>query len=316
MRELSVDFIAREPHHRHHAKAVYDALPLKYRGVFSSSIADISRSGNRFCAAFSYGDLKLANDLNRKTIYADHGVGFFFNTEHPAYAGSTAGRENCILRLSPNEMHANREREVLTCPIEVVGVPVMDKWANVHGNVPIHNPKIAISFHWDGRVVPETRSALAHYVSILPELKKHFTLLGHGHPRIMDRMERIYRTHKIPVERDFDKVLEWCDVYISDASSTIYQAAFAKKAVVLLNCPHYRKDVEHVGNPRFWKYADIGPQVDSPRELVPAIKDAVLNHHKYQPRIKETIQAVFAYTDGKCAERAAKAIIREVENNL
>jgi hypothetical protein len=307
-----VDFIAREPHHVVHAKAVYDALPYQYRGIFTSSVEDLSKSGNEYCAAFSFGDLKLANIAEKKTIYADHGVGFFFNTSHPSYAGSAIGRENCILRLSPNEMHAKKERETLPCPVEVVGVPMMDKWANVRDTVSPYNPKVAISFHWDGRVVPETRSALAFYLSALPELKEKYTLIGHGHPRVMNFLEDVYRSHGILIERDFDKVLKECDVYVCDASSTIYQAAFAKKAVVLLNCKHYRKNVEHEGNPRFWKYADIGPQVERASELVDAVERAVKFRHKYLPRIKEANEAVFSFLDGKCGERAANAIIKAI----
>jgi CDP-glycerol glycerophosphotransferase (TagB/SpsB family) len=102
------------------------------------------------------------------------------------------------------------------------------------------------------------------------------------------------------------------DVYVCDNSSTIFEFAFLKKPVVLLNNPLYRKNVEHEGNPRFWKYANIGPNVNRPHELRGAIIEALNNYDIYKERRDEALKEVFVYLDGKCADRAAKAIIKHV----
>lgn len=310
--DTKIDFFAREPHHQRHARAVYDALPEKHRGVFASDPREVI---NDVVATFAYGDLKMMDRHHKKIIYCEHGVGMFYNTEHPSYAGSNEHRDNVILRLVPNETIAAKERETLSCPVKVIGVPMMDEWAN--RSFKVHRkPTVAISFHWDCLVCPETRSAFKHYRKAIGELRQHFKVIGHGHPRIIDRLTSIYREFGITIEKDFDKILSKADVYLCDNSSTIYQFAFTEKPVVLLNMPAYRKDVTHPGNPRFWKYADIGIQVEQPEELVDAVKRAVKYYQDYIPRIREMKRDVFTFDDGKCAERAATAMVEAVSSKV
>jgi hypothetical protein len=305
-----IDFLAREPHHALHARAVYDALPEEARGAFT---ADPYELLNEHVAVFSYGDLKTASRLHKKVIFGEHGVGMYYNNPHPSYAGSVADRDGVVLRLSPNERHAEMERETLSCPVEVIGVPKMDKWANRKFRMQNRQQTIAISFHWNCVVCPETMSSFEHYKEYLHELKLTFgNVIGHGHPRIIKRATPYYRRAGIRIEEDFEKVMQKADVYVCDNSSTIFEFAFTKKPVVLLNCPAYRKDVVHHGNPRFWEYADIGPQVDSPAELVGAINTAIKEHDLFLPKIDRAVENVFTFTDGKCAARAAAAIMRYI----
>lgn len=307
--EKKVDFFAREPHHQRHARAVYEALPERYRGVFTDDHRQIV---NSVVATFAYGDLKMMDRKGKKLIYSEHGVGMFYNTEHPSYAGSTEHRDNVILRLVPNETIAAKERETLKCPVKVIGVPKMDKWAKKSFRPKRHRPTVAISFHWDCLVCPETRSAFRYYEKALYALRENFKVIGHGHPRIMNRLEAIYRRHGIVIERDFEKVLARADVYICDNSSTMFEFAFTERPVVLLNIPAYRKNVTHPGNPRFWKYADMGVQVDKPEDLVRGVSQALKYHQDNLLRIKEMKEEVFTFTDGRCAERAAGAIVEAV----
>lgn len=304
-----VDFFAREPHHQRHARAIYEALPVRYRGVFTDKPKEIV---NDTVATFAYGDLKMMKRQNKKIIYSEHGVGMFYNTEHPSYAGSLEDRENVILRLVPNETIAAKERETLKCPVKVIGVPKMDEWANRNFRVRRHKPTVAISFHWDCLVCPETRSSFRYYEKALSTLRENFKVIGHGHPRIMNRLESIYRRNGIVIERDFDKVLAKADVYICDNSSTMFEFAFTERPVVVLNIPAYRKNVTHPGNPRFWKYADMGVQVEKPEDLVRAVSQAVRYYESYSLRIQEMKKEVFTFTDGRCSERAAGAIVEAI----
>jgi len=286
-------------------------MPEEIKGKFITTIEEFANSENEIVACFCYGDLKQVSILGKKAIFGDHGIGMFYNTTHPSYAGSTEHRECVILRLSPNEIHAKKEREVLTCPVEVIGVPKMDKWHYLREQSRQHirrRPTIAISFHWDCMVVPETRSAYRFYFRILRQLADSFPeqIIGHAHPRIWGLMQRIYRSCGIRSVEKFEDVMKQADIYICDNSSTIFEFAYLKKPVILLNQPMYRRNVEHEGNPRFWRMAGMGEQVNTPEEIFTAIQKTIDN-----PRWEETEKAVeemFVFLDGKSSKRSADII--------
>lgn len=308
---MKLDFFARESHHTEHGMAIYKALPVEYRGVFTDKISELKSD---VVATFAFGDLKLIDQLGKKIIYSEHGTGFFYNNIHPSYAGSVQHRENVILRLVPNERIAEREREVLKCPVEIIGVPKMDKYANKEFKLKEHKPVIAISFHWDCYVNPETRSAFYYYRNYFKSWRaKGWKIIGHGHPRIFKKLAIVYKSCGIMPVEDFKEVVKKADVYACDNSSSLFEFAFTKKPVVLLNCPLYRRDVQHKGNPRFWEYSDMGPQVDSPVDFVEAVENALKNRELFLPRIEQMREDIFTFTDGKCAERASEIIIKHLK---
>jgi hypothetical protein len=307
-----IDFLAREKHHTVHAQAVWAALPEEYRGIITNFPEFLQ---NDVVAVFAYGDLKKTAELGKKAVFADHGIGMFYNNTHPSYAGSTEGRENVILRLSPNEIHAKKERETLDCPVAVVGVPIMDRW---HGWKPAQKrrPKktIVFSFHWDCLVCPETRSSWKYYMRLLPSLKEKYNVIGHAHPKLYKKIEPIYLRHGIRPIEDFEEVMKKADVYVCDNSSTIYQFAYLGKPVVLLNGPTYRRDVVHEGNPRFWRHEKIWPSVNKASELTSALDEAIRNWSEiYKEPTQEILKEMFSFLDGQCAKRAARAIISVLE---
>jgi hypothetical protein len=303
---MKIGIFARERHHKVHAQAIADGLGV----VVKDNLSDIDED---IVCVFSYGDLKLIDELGKYIIFCEHGVGMYYNNAHPSYAGSLTKREKVILRLSPNENHAQKERETLECPVEVIGVPKLDKYANKYWDFNKEKPTVAISFHFDCFVNPETRSSFFHFQKIIPELKKHFNLLGHAHPRLMRDIEGFYIKNKIRVIKDFDDVIRLADVYVIDNSSTIFEWCITNKPIVLLNPPFYRREVEHKGNPRFWKHSGIAPLCDKPEDLIASIWEAVNNHDKYLPKIREAEKDVLTFTDGKCAERAVQAIKKHIQ---
>lgn len=300
-----LDFYAREPHHKIHAQAIADGFGVQVTD-------DLKCLTNDYVCVFSYGDLRQVDMLGKKIIFADHGVGMFYNNEHPSYAGSLKHRENVILRLSPNEIHASRERQILKCPVEIIGIPKLDKFANKHWRIKKFQPTVAVSFHWDCFVNPETRSSWKYYENILPLLKDTFHVYGHAHPRISRLMQSVYRKYGIVYKEDFDEIMRKADVYICDNSSTIFEWCITEKPIVLINSPFYRRNVEHIGNPRFWKYSDISPTVNKPSELIPAIQDAIKNHNAYLPRIKEAKSEVLYITDGTATQKAIEIIKKHI----
>lgn len=307
---MNLQVFARESHHARHGKAIADKFELPVESDIGNITAD-------YVVVFSYRDLKLVDDLGKKIIFCDHGTGLFYNEPHPSYAGSDLKRENVVLRLSPNKAHAKKETETITCPIEVIGIPKLDRYAKKGYRIRKGTPRVAISFHFDCKVNPETRSGFGYFKDILPILKHNFITYGHGHPRLIDLIEHHYRANAIPIKKDFyNEVLEKVDCYICDNSSTIWEFLITKKPVVLLTPPFYRKDIEHEGNPRFWKYANIGPEVTDPTKIVEAVNDAINNHEKYLPAILEAREEVLGFTDGECAERAYQAIIKHLGKEI
>jgi len=303
---MNLQFYAHEKHHAKHAQSIADEFGLNVEREPDKIIADN-------VVVFSYGDLKKMNDKGKKIIFCDHGTGFYYNESHPSYAGSHTGRENVVLRLSPNHIHAEKEKETLDCPIEIIGMPKLDRFANKYWRVHKGKPTIAISFHFDCRVNNETRSSFSHFERALPWLKEHFKVLGHGHPRILDRIKPYYKKYGIPIVEDFEEVIKRADCYIIDNSSTIYEWCITKKPIVLLNAPFYRRNVEHKGNPRFWRLSDIAPHCNQPEDLVRCVYEAVNNHDLYLPAIESAREEVLGFTDGKCAERAKEAIIKHIQ---
>jgi hypothetical protein len=300
---MNLQILAREPHHQVHAKAIADKLGLEVITKHRDLTAD-------YVMVFSYGDLRYVDEMkNKGIIFCEHGAGFYYSDlTHPSYAGSTKNRNRVILRLSPNETHAQKERETLDCPVEVIGIPKLDKFANRNWYVGKNKPTIAFSFHFDCFVCPETRSSFNYFKNKIPELARTFNIIGHAHPRLMPTAKDFYYKNRIKVEEDFENVIEKADVYICDNSSTIYEFLITEKPVVLLNPPFYRREIEHAGNPRFWKHSDVGPLCDRPEDLEKCIWDAIHNREKYLPAIRRANKAVLTFTDGKCAERASEIV--------
>jgi hypothetical protein len=155
----NIDFFARECHHIKHAQVLASAFDTRVKTKIEDCLSD-------YVCVFSYGDLKIADHAKKKIIFCEHGVGMYYENDHPSYAGSLKHRERVVLRLSPNTTHAEKERETLKCPVEIIGVPKLDKYANRHWRLKTYDPVVAISFHWDCLVNTETRSAFR----VLPDL--------------------------------------------------------------------------------------------------------------------------------------------------
>jgi glycosyltransferase involved in cell wall biosynthesis len=106
--------------------------------------------------------------------------------------------------------------------------------------------------------------------------------------------------------------MERADLYIMDHMSTLYEFASTGRPVVVLNTPWYRRDVEH--GLRFWEYADVGVNCEHPNDLEKCINLALQDPLEQKMKRERACNAVYAYRDGMCTERAAKAIIEFLEN--
>jgi hypothetical protein len=284
---------------------VYSLSPMGYRKQMTLNVRPLGKGPLVTCA---YGDMEMGwhGYALRPFILMEHGVGLSFET-HPGYGGGQGLRRNVSLFLAPNQNIFDKTYKTYpTAPQVIIGTPKMDTIICQYPET-INDPVIGISFHWNGKAVcPEAGNALDYYMDILPELAKNYHIVGHGHPKIMHKLTPMYKGCGITdIEGDFERVMSRCDIYINDASSTLYEFTCTGKPVIILNAPWFRKTV-HWGI-RFWDYTDIGVQVDEPEQLIPAIERTIANPSEFCEQRRKAIDELYPYL-GQSAQRAAQAI--------
>jgi hypothetical protein len=332
---MVLDALAFEPQFLAHAAPVWRALPASIRGRFLVEESLVERacaqgieaqgiSGNTIrrsspppkarrgdgplAFVTSIGDTKVARRLGyRRFVSMEHGAGQAYQgarsslSRHPSYAGGL-DREDTELFLCPNDYSADLWRAAYPeARVEVVGSPRLD---DLPRREPGTGPVCAVSFHWPAHVAPEAGTALGWYVKALPELAEAYTVIGHAHPKgdWPRRMERQYRRAGIEFVADFDEVCRRADVYACDNSTTLFEFAATGRPVVVLNCPAFRKDINHGG--RFWDWADIGVQVEQPADLIPAVAEALQDGPGRQERREAVLRLVYPVRRNAAARAA------------
>jgi glycosyltransferase involved in cell wall biosynthesis len=328
-----VDAYASQPHFLDHIAPLWRALDDRIRGTFlvDRSIASHARrrgidaqAGTSHQLRGRTGPVLVAGvgDLRRvarrrRAIYMEHGAGQTYLTKHHSYAGG-GGRSAVGLFLNPSARVEGLNRAAWPSAAQAtIGSPRLDRFhgeaARTAARFPAakRRPTIAVTFHWDCLVVPETRGALAHYRPALEQLAAGpWEVIGHGHPRLFDdgaaRLRQAYAQVGIRIEEDLEEVLEQADVLAADNTSALFEFASTGKPVVVMNAPWYRRDVQH--GMRFWEYADIGVQVDDPSELAAALGEALADRPARRRRREEISTRVYANRDGTAAAAGAAAI--------
>lgn len=310
-------------HFGSHLDPVWAALPAEVRGQSYTrdrpppTRRDLSRPF--LVASFADAQAVAPNPY----VLADHGSGqHYTGVRNGSYSGGD-GHERCILFLCPSERVAMRWRERYpNTPASAVGCPRLDRHVGAAadlalcGDEPLGacskrrsgRPTVAVSYHWDAAVCPETRSAWRHYDPHLPRLcaDPRFRVVGHGHPRLWPTISRRWEELGVEHTPDVDRVLTEADVFVADNTSVLYEFAALGKPVVCLNIPSYRREVEH--GLRFWSHPP-GLQVDHPSELAEGIERALADPPALQALRRAAVAEAYAYTDGHASERAATAIM-------
>jgi hypothetical protein len=337
--KLKPDFFARRTHFIDHLLPVWKELRPSERGTFYipesleeyaalkdfdfQTLHSISVRGNKLlvrppgmtplvCCAYNDMEQGWHQFAMRPFFLMEHGVGLSFEV-HPGYGGGEGLRSRVSLFLPPNQnIYDKTAKTFPSAPQVIIGTPKMD---NIRPTKPMakDKPIVGISFHWNGSAVcPEAGNALDYYLEVLPELAEQFYVIGHGHPKIINKLIPIYRDCGITdIELDFNKVMERCDIYINDASSTMYEFSCTGKPVIILNAPWFRRDV-HWGI-RFWDYTDIGICVDKPVELLPAVRKTAEYPSQHYPQRLKMIEELYPYL-GHSAKRAARAITEYIRS--
>lgn len=325
-----IDVIANQPHFVDHLAPVWDALPPEARGTFyyigpgRDRIREVEglvraqpHASQTPTLTASAGDLVRSRRLGRPTAIMEHGCGQSFagdprrGGQHGSYAGG-AGRD-AQLFLHPGPHPAGRDRaRYPQARVEVIGCPKLDTLPRKPRSGP---PVVAVAFHWECRVVLETLSAWREFARSLPALAARYEVIGHGHPRIIDQLARAYGTLGIEVVRDFEEVCRRADVYVNDASSTLFEFASTGRPVVVMNPSYYRRNVHH--GLRFWEAASVGVNVDSAgvnghaenaEKLLQAVADALSDPEPQRMAREAALSLVYAYRTG-AAGRAADVLM-------
>jgi len=307
----AVQFFAREPHFVDHLAPIAEALGDRVAVSWHNRPDTLAPGVLTVVAAIR--DCRSATQARCPIVMSEHGCGLRYEGDHPSYAGGP-GREAVRLFISVNEMvDAANRASYPHAQHAIVGSPRVD--ALVARQRPIRDPDalpvVAFSWHWECRVVPETRSAFPHYRRTLNQIaKRHaaeWTPLGHAHPRAWAMVRAAYRGWKWPVAPTFDQVVDEADVYVCDNSSTIYEWAALDRPVVVVNAPMYRKNVIHGDGLRFWDNIP-GEQVNRGNELSQAIERAITLDPMRDER-RRIADLVYPHR-GEAAERAAAAILQ------
>lgn len=315
--ERRVDVLATSRHYADHLRPIWDALPPDMRGTWHDSAAGMTPS-HRPTIVSAYGDLAAARRRARPVILTEHGAGQTYRNSagqllmHPSYAGGRS-RAGCILLLTPGPAATSAYHESGTqLPVVEVGCPKLDAWHDGTQQPTLTDPPtIAVSFHWDCAVAPETRSAWARYLPAFAALHRHgYRILGHAHPRIADQLRPMYAAAGIPYADDFDTVMRTASVYACDNSSTMYEFASTGRPVIVLNHRIYRRDVQH--GLRFWQASRLGPHADREHDVEPAVRAALRDTPAAQRDRRASVLMAYAATDGQAAQRAADAIVAAV----
>lgn len=309
-----VDAFASRAHYLDHIAPIWRALPERGAFLVPRGLAERAESlgvePTVVSAVPSGGPVLVASMIDlmttgeRPVVLLEHGAGQTYSGNNGGYAGGV-GRERVFLFLCPSERVAQRNRDRYPqSAAAVVGCPVLDRYSH-------REPRgraVGISFHWDCPVAPEAMSAFEHYRDALPAVKVAFgEVLGHAHPRAFDSLAPVYERAGIEPVREFSEVMRRAGLYVADNTSTLYEFAATGRPVVVLNAPWYRRNVSH--GVRFWEFADVGIQVDTPGRLVGAMTWASLDDEAQKRRREVITQELYGTLDGLASQRAAAAIM-------
>lgn len=333
-----IDAYASLRHYQEHLAPVWAALPAELRGtMWSPSRTEPwgtplgpARNTARLVLVASARDAQAM--APSPLVYLEHGAGQTYTGDpraeaDTAYAGGR-GHERVRLFLCPNQVVADRwQAAYARTRVAVVGCPKLDRWhlreqqqehdqhqddeherGGRHGGDRTHRPVVAVTFHWDCGLVPETRSAWRHYDRSLPALAAdpRWELLGHGHPRLWATIRRRWEQLAVPHTGELAEVLDRADVLVGDNSSALYEFASLGRPVVCINMPGYRRHVEH--GLRFWTHPP-GLQADTPTQLPEVLARAIEDPPAARAMRARAVARAYAHTDGRAAERAAAAIM-------
>lgn len=321
-----IDLYASRPHYASHMLPIRAALPETLRGAMTGPPRPehwwaVDPEPERFGTVMvaGYVDLQHVADRADTVIYVEHGCGQTYpgdprSVDDPSYSGG-AGHGTVALHVCPSEKVADRWR-ARGLDAVAVGAPILDPWhRSVRSFEPLSEPTVALTFHWDCGLIPETRSAFRHYEAAIGRCvglwrSSGFHVVGHGHPRVAGALGAVWAEHGVPTVT-LGWIYDHVDLFAGDNSSVLYEFASLGRDVLCLNAPWYRRDVEH--GLRFWSHPP-GLQVNDGDGLADLVRLLLDGDHgvlagSLTMRRGAVVEAYDLLTDGYASERAAQAIV-------
>jgi CDP-glycerol:poly(glycerophosphate) glycerophosphotransferase len=306
-----IDALAGAPHYSDHLSAVLNALPAGVRGSVMTSIEQKACACPTLVA--SYSDLKRAQNAGRtKVAIMEHGSGQSYGgrgISHGSYAGGR-GREGASLFLHPGPHPAARDRAVYPkARVEVVGSPFLDTLPKREGTP---DRTVAFTFHFNGAVCPETKTAFPAFFPEIVRLAEKYKLIGTAHPMLWNhgrpgrRIADRYRKYGIEPVESFAEVCRRADLLIADNTSAMFAFAATGRPVVVLNAPWYSRKVDH--GLRFWEAAEVGVNCNDPAALGECVEEALADPPAQQAKREAALDLVYAYREG-ASQRAADVLM-------
>lgn len=315
---MKVHAVASMAHYARHLNPIIASLPTEVRGHCRRRPLEGAEPGLTLVA--SYGDLVACANAGQPVVYVEHGAGQTYEGDpqaagHSYYAGGVTGfhRRAVKLYVCPSErVAALWRRSHHDATTAVVGCPALD--------IPLRMPprrmgtNLVVSFHWDALgVCSEARSACPYYEDALAGLRRAlehvgWSVWGHLHPKATP-YESVFHAAGISIV-SLEKALSTADVWAVDNSSVGFEAAALGIPVIWLNCPLYRREMDH--GLRFWDAVAGQPQCDDPTDLAELVL-SVANDDLAVPRAWRMAESVYRgrngpLLDGRASERAVAAI--------
>lgn len=317
------DFYASQSNYLDHLIPIWFALPADQRGTFygpprlASRMAGEGLSSpqstppldNRPIVVAGWVDMQRCH--GRAIALLEHGAGQSYQGVDDASFAGGRDRERVKLFLCPSKRIAwlNLARYP-NAKTAVVGCPKLDRWAGSQRLGKHDKPVVAITFHHDSTLVPETRWAFPAFHDHVLELaqRNDIKVIGHGHPRAWSHLRKFYDANGIETVEDFDDVIARAECLVVDNSSAIYEAAFADIPVLCLDAPWYRKDVEH--GLRFW--SDIpGLHIGVDGDLFGAVAYTLFDESEMREQRRAVVEKVYEVRED-AAIRAAEALLQHL----
>ncbi len=316
-----IDALASSAHYVDHLAGVLNALPEEARGDVLTKSAEVTsraraaglsvripdQSADPVLVA-SYNDLITASTLRDRVAIMEHGAGQSYGgralaARRGSYAGGTH-RDGASLFLHPGPHPASRDRAAYPAArVEVVGAPHLDTLPGRHGD---SGRVVAVSFHFNAPVAPETRTAWPWIFEAIVKLAEQYEVIGHAHPRMWDRAEKVYQRVGIEPVKEFSEVCRRADLYVCDNSSTLFAFAATGRPVVVLNPPWYDRRVNH--GLRFWEASEVGVNCNDPDALADCIDEAFRDTAEQKAKREAALDMVYAYRSG-ASRRAADVLM-------
>lgn len=309
-------------HYAEHLDPIWQLIPDELRGTRTAARVGSTWGtpggpptrppAGDLCMVGSFADYKRCTGW--PIVYVEHGAGQAYGGDidaarMPGYAGGDE-MDRVVLFVCPSITVAARWRSRYpAAAVAVVGCPRLDRYWPAPATPDA--AAVAVTFHWDAAVCPESRGAWRYYDRALPALvawahTEGVRLLGHGHPRMWGRLEPRWRQLGVEPVRSLNEVMERATVLVADNTSAAYEFATLDRPVVNLNAPWWRRDVEH--GLRFWTHIP-GVQVEAPADLVATVAAQVANPDLGAVERRAAVEATYAHRDGTAARRAASAIM-------